>query len=515
MPANQGCILLLFDRQPCFNELCCQRPGPSGRASLRAESIAFERRHLQAFIIKTSIDMKTSCEACERALPADLEAYVCSFECTFCSDCAAGTRFVCPNCGGELLRRPRRKTGSGSLDDGPLNPPGNRPWVMWAASFGVWSFVAFAATLTIYQLYRSTSSPMPFMTVMGMQFCQILTYAPLTPFAFAFALRYPISRRNWGRRSLLYLAGGLVFTVAHVSLRATTPYAFWDPKYREWQSAIWDSHTHIFRVQWLVLQKEFFSNVVDDITGTFVPIVLVAHAVSYYRKFRERELRAAQLEGQLAKAHLQTLKSQLQPHFLFNTMHSISSLMLIDVQAADQMMTRLGDLLRMSLESAGTQITTLSRELEFVNCYLEIEKVRFAENLTVTLEIVPETLDALVPHLLLQPLVDNAVKHGISQLTAAGEIRITAAVQDGELQLNIEDNGPGCRKEGQFPASGLGLRITRERLESLYGQDQSMELLNLPGGGAVTRVCIPFRVQPGDGGSDVPFTTLRQTFERS
>jgi len=459
--------------------------------------------------------MKTSCEACERALPADLEAYICSFECTFCSDCAASTQFVCPKCGGELLRRPRRKTPSGSPDDGPINLPDNRPWLIWAVSFGVWSFVAFAATLTIYQLYRSTNSPMPFMSVLSMEFCQILTYAPLTPFAFAFALRYPIHRVNWVRRSLLYLAGGLVFTVAHIALRATTPYAFWDPKYRDWSSAIWNSHTHLFKVQWVVLQKLFFSGVVDDITGAFVPIVLVAHAVSYYRRFRERDLRAAQLEGQLAKSRLQTLKSQLQPHFLFNTMHSISSLMLTDVQAADRMMTRLGDLLRMSLESAGTQITTLSRELEFVNCYLEIEKVRFAERLTVTLEIAPETLDATVPHLLLQPLVDNAVKHGISKLSAGGEIRITASAQGGELQLSIEDNGPGCGKEGPFPANGLGLRITRERLESLYGQDQSMELLSLPKGGTVTRVCIPFRVQPGDSTSEVPVTALPQTVDRS
>jgi LytS/YehU family sensor histidine kinase len=267
----------------------------------------------------------------------------------------------------------------------------------------------------------------------------------------------------------------------------------------------------MFQVQWLVLQKEFFSNVVDDITGAFVSIVLVAHAVSYYRRFRERELRAAQLEGQLAKAYLQTLKSQLQPHFLFNTMHSISALMLTDIQAADRMMTRLGDLLRMSLESVGTQITTLSRELEFVNCYLEIEKVRFAERLNVTLDIAPETLDASVPHLLLQPLVDNAVKHGISKLPARGEIRITANAQDGELQLDIKDNGPGFEKAGTFPASGLGLRITRERLESLYGQDHSMELLSLPGGGTITRVCIPFRVQSGDSESNLPVSASRQT----
>jgi two-component system, LytTR family, sensor kinase len=397
-----------------------------------------------------------------------------------------------------MLLRPRRQILTVRKNGEEPSAAGIPAWLIWAVSFGVWSVIAFAGTLTIYKLYRTTDRPMSFVSTLGWEFSQILTYAPLTPFAYALAIRFPMRRENWGSRSLLYLAAGLAFSVAHLGLRSITPFAYWDAKHQEFASSIWDSHSHVFRIPWLVVQKQFLSGVVDDITGTFVPIVLVAHAVSYYRRFRERELRAAQLEGQLAKARLQTLKSQLQPHFLFNTMHSISSLMLTDVQAADRMMTRLGDLLRMSLESAGTQITTLSRELEFLNCYLEIEKVRFAERLNVTLDIGPETLDASLPHLLLQPLVDNAVKHGISKLPAGGEIRITVNAQDGELHLEIRDNGPGFKKEGTFPASGLGLRITRERLESLYGQDQSVELLNLPGGGTVTRICIPFRVQAGD-----------------
>jgi LytS/YehU family sensor histidine kinase len=240
-----------------------------------------------------------------------------------------------------------------------------------------------------------------------------------------------------------------------------------------------------------LFESLFFQNVIDDITGTYVPIVLIAHVVSYYQRFRERELRSSQLQTQLAKSHLQALKSQLQPHFLFNTMHSISALMLTDVQAADRMMTRLSDLLRMSLEASGTQITTLSRELEFLNCYLEIEKVRFEERLTVVLNIAPETLDAQVPHLLLQPLVDNAVKHGISKLYDGGEIQISATAEGPELQLEVKDNGPGMGQPDGPQRAGLGLKVTRERLEALYGQEQSMELLNPPEGGTAVRICIP------------------------
>lgn len=375
----------------------------------------------------------------------------------------------------------------------------NRPWLIWVVSFGVWSLMSLAAGVTIYRLYLATRSPIALTSALGIQFCQILTYAPLTPFAFAFAIRYPIRRNNWMIRSLLYLAAGLIFTAVHVALQSVTPFGFWDPKYHEWRSAIWDSHTHTLGFQWSVLPELFLTSLFNDILGTFIPIALVAHIVSYTRTLRDRELRAVQLEEQLAKTRLQVLKSQLQPHFLFNTLHSISSLMLTDVRAADRMMTRLGDLLRMSLESAGTQITTLSREIEFLNCYLEIEKVRFAERLTVTFDISPATLDAPVPHLLLQPLVDNAVKHGISRLPAGGKIRVAATTEARRLKIEISDNGPGLSKTATLPSIGLGLRITRQRLESLYGSDQSLELLSGSEGGTIAQVCIPFRVR-GDNG---------------
>jgi two-component system, LytTR family, sensor kinase len=450
--------------------------------------------------------METECAGCARDLPTDAEAYVCSYECTFCAECTSRKQNICPNCGGELVRRPRRHNSAGYEETGDEDEEvqvRDRPGLIWAVAFAVWTFISLAASATIYQLYRRLNGGMGLGGIAGMEFSQVLTYAPLTPLVFALAVRYPLQRGNWVKRSLLHLAAGLVFTLVHISLRAATPYGYWDPASRQWTSAIWDSHAHAFRPPWLVLRSMFLGSVVDDVTGAYVPIVLVAHAVSYYRRFRERELRATQLEGQLAKAHLQRLKSQLQPHFLFNTMHSISALMLTDVNAADRMMCRLSDLLRISLETADTQITTLNRELEFVTCYLEIEKIRFEERMKVIFDIAPETLDAQVPHLLLQPLVDNAVKHGISKVSVGGEIRITVRRQDNELLLQIRDNGPGVRKTGTLATNGLGLRITRERLESLYGQNQSLELVSPPEGGVTIRVCIPFRLQSDERTSDV------------
>jgi two-component system LytT family sensor kinase len=199
----------------------------------------------------------------------------------------------------------------------------------------------------------------------------------------------------------------------------------------------------------------------------------------------------------LAKAHLHALKSQLQPHFLFNTLHSISALMLTDAMAADRMMSRLSDLLRMSLESDRAQITTLSRELEFVNGYLEIEKVRFEDRLTVVLDIAPETLDAQVPHLLLQPLVENAVRHGVARLPSGGEIRITTSHNDRSLHMRIRDNGPGLIDAAEVQSKdGLGLGATRERLRTLYGNDQEIDVRNAVDGGVEVHVRIPFRGDP-------------------
>ncbi len=442
--------------------------------------------------------MKSECEGCAKALPDDGVAYTCFSDCTFCAGCAARTQNICPNCGGELVRRPRRRISADNQDT-PINQEEvqirNRPGLIWGLSFGIWTFVSLAAVATIYQLYRRINGGMSLAAVAGMEFSQILTYAPLTPFVFAFALRFPLQRGNWKKRSMFHLAAGLLFTLAHISLRGATPYGYWDPKYREWSSAIWDSHVHAFRVPWVVLKSMFLASVVDDVTGAYITIVLIAHALLYYRRYRERELRATNLEAQLAKVRLEALKSQLQPHFLFNTMHSISALMFTDAGAADRMMSRLSDLLRISLESGGTQLTTLNHELECVNCYLEIEKIRFEDRLNTILEIAPEALDAQVPHLLLQPLVDNAVKHGISTLSAGGEIRISAKLSKNELQLEVKDNGPGMIQAEARPTNGLGLRNTRERLESLYGKNQSLELVCPPEGGVTVRVCIPFRVQ--------------------
>src|SRR5919204_1600890 len=172
-------------------------------------------------------------------------------------------------------------------------------------------------------------------------------------------------------------------------------------------------------------------------------IVIGAHALLYYDDFRTSELQQSSLKAQLAQAQLRALKMQVHPHFLFNTLHSISSLVLEDPPKANSMIARLGDFLRLTLDHSDQQVVTLREETEFVRCYLEIEQVRFGDRLTVEFKIDPATLSAEVPHLILQPIVENAIQHAIAPHVAPGQIEIVATRQNHFLRLEVKDNGPG------------------------------------------------------------------------
>ena len=344
----------------------------------------------------------------------------------------------------------------------------------------------------MYQFDRSLGRPMSLSYELNIPLVNNFMFALLTPFVFQAALLHPVQRGNWLRVSAVHIVAGLVFTVVHVAGRSLL-YPVWDPRVNGLAYPIWNWHTRVFHIDWVLIDRLFLYNLVSDIFSVYLPIVLIAHAVWYYQRFRDREMRASQLEGQLAKAHLQALKSQLHPHFLFNTLHSISALMHTDVNAADKMITRLGDLLRMGLENTGVQVTTLNKELEFLDNYLAIEKVRFEDRLRVVTEVAPDTLDACVPHLVLQPLVENAVRHGISKKSAPGEIRISASHADRRLYLRVTDNGPGLSEHP--PRNGLGLRATRERLQTLYGDNQSVGIRNTEEGGVEVCIWIPFSTE--------------------
>jgi len=424
----------------------------------------------------------------------------------------AGDSSICPTCGADLRTTcpiySRELDGKGQ----PALPPADRSlsssfhirsWVLWSTSLGVWIFVGLAATLTFYQMYRMTGSSDRLAAVAAMQFSQMLAFVPLTPFAFRLAMRYPIQRGNWIKPVCILFVGGQIFALGHILLRGFTPYGYWSSAARHWTYTFWDVQAHSLRFPWQTVKSVYMANVVDDVLSTYVAIVLIAHALVYSHHSQQKDLRATHLSEQLAKARLQVLKNQIQPHFLFNTLHSISALMLTNVVAADRMMTSLSDLLRMSLEDKGSQLTTLNRDLEFLGVYVEIEKARFEDRLRVAFDIDPECLDTQVPHLFLQPLVENAVRHGTSKRSQPGEIRVTAKRHDGNLEFWIRDNGPGFTGPAEdLFRRGLGLSVTRERLEALYGSEQQCKVRNLETGGAEVYVCVPFRLAPNPSQTD-------------
>jgi len=235
-------------------------------------------------------------------------------------------------------------------------------------------------------------------------------------------------------------------------------------------------------------------------------IVIAVHALLYYQNFRASELAQSSLKTQLAQAQLRALKMQLHPHFLFNTLHSISSLILEDPPKANSMIARLGDFLRLTLENSDQQLVTLKQETEFLRCYLEIEQVRFGDRLTVAFELEPQTLSAQVPHLILQPVVENAIQHAIAPHAKRGRINIEAKRLNTLLQLEVRDNGPGIPSNGDLPAKkGVGLNNVRTRLHQIYGSNFRFDLTNAGDGGLTVVIEIPFRAE-ADLGFDQQWT---------
>ena len=222
------------------------------------------------------------------------------------------------------------------------------------------------------------------------------------------------------------------------------------------------------------------------------------HALQQYRSSQARRKEAAELETRLARAQLQLLRTQLQPHFLFNTLHAVTALIRRDADAAEEMLARLSDLLRLALERGEIQELPLKEELDFVHLYIRIQEVRFGDRLRVAIQAEPDVLDAMVPNMLLQPLVENAVQHGVSRRAEGGEITVTAKREQDMLVVRICDDGPGLHGD-DAPGLGIGLTNTRERLERLYGERHALRLEQAPGGGLEVVLELPLLFGDQDG----------------
>ena len=248
------------------------------------------------------------------------------------------------------------------------------------------------------------------------------------------------------------------------------------------KAALWRGFSHFF---WRYFHLAFMDFLIA--MGAYT-------AVDMYRRFKTRELQSSQLEARLAQAQNQVLRMQLQPHFLFNTLHSISALIERNPSAADRMLSRLGDLLRRTLELGGKQEISLRQELGILHDYLEIQRIRFQDRLRVVEDCPEALLEALVPSFMLQPQVENALKHGLVRRAEGGRILIRARAEERSLVLEVEDDGEGLASAS--PRQGIGTANTRARLELLYGEDQTFELLPVATGGTLARIRLPLHTTP-------------------
>ncbi len=365
-------------------------------------------------------------------------------------------------------------------------------WLIWSLAFVGWMLVGLSFGINDYLFadihVRFYQEPLPLMSVLAWELAYWPVWAAISPLIFRLARRFPIERNNWLRNLLLSIVAGLFITVAH---RAIYLFIAWF-LYITADNSI-DSISYLFH-------RLFLFNLPTGFMSYGV-ILLVSHVINYHKRFREEELKATELKAELAQAklqaaqaQLQALKMQLHPHFLFNTLNSISALLNEDVEAADEMLARLGDFLRLTLENSGAQMISLRDELEFSRRYLEIEQVRFQDRLTVQMDIEAQTLEAQVPNMILQPLIENAIRHGISQRLANGKIEIHAARQDNQLRLTVQDNGPGVALS-ENSKTGVGLANTRERLKQSYSGVHNFEIQAAPEGGTLVTLTIPFALR--------------------
>jgi len=368
----------------------------------------------------------------------------------------------------------------------PTHPPTNkvvqRTWLVWAWSFGINTALVLVLSVQDYYLGRSEGSHPNFWRILLPGLVSFWIYAALTPPVLWLCWNYPIQRKRFFSRLSLHFAASLLFTIIHVTLRILLYPRMGAKVIAVTQPAVW--------------KTMFLYFAFDNIVNTYAMIAFLGHMMLSYHELRARELRSAQLEGKLAKAQLSMLKMQLQPHFLFNTLNAVSALTRDHPEAAEDMLVRLSDLLRRTLDNDAEQEVPLRAELEFLGQYLEIEQVRFADRLKVHLEPAAETLDALVPNMFLQPLVENALRHGIGRKAQGGSLEMRSWRDADDLMVSVRDTGPGFPSGGEaFVAEGIGLSNTRSRLQHLHPGKHNISFTNAPEGGALVTLRIPFRTQ--------------------
>ena len=348
------------------------------------------------------------------------------------------------------------------------------------AGYAVFASLVSLSFTAIYGLSRWSLKPdstaiFPYLVLVNLVVW--VGYAMLMPVVFWLGRRFRFDRRGWQQALLVHVPASLVITTLHLVLVGTWRWYLQgvrggDP---EWSTTIVDA----------------FFRTVDQELPVYWALIGLQHAVDYYRQARAKEVRSARLETRLMASQLQALQQQLHPHFLFNTLHAISTLVHRDPDRADLMIERLSDLLRVTLRKVGVQEVELAEELEYLRAYLDIEQIHFGSRLRIEYRIDAAAMDVLVPTLILQPLVENAIRHGLEPMLRPGTLSVEAQADGDTLWLRVRDDGAGMPKN--WRREGVGLTNTRSRIDRLYGEAAALTIRENPGGGVLVDIYLPLR----------------------
>jgi two-component system, LytTR family, sensor kinase len=356
---------------------------------------------------------------------------------------------------------------------GEENPFRSWRWKEWLIVFGASTGIGL---LFVFQTYvgmaaESTKYSMVDLLVGLLSYWYV--WALLFPFIVWLGRRFPLEEGPTARSLGVHIPALILVPVLHIALYALFLHA-----------VDGDEKPYVQTSIWLLKSGLFFRYL------TYAFLLATSYSINYYRHYRERELRTSRLEAKLAEAQLQTLRSQIHPHFLFNTLNAISSLMHKNVEAADEAIARLADLLRATLEVNGAQEVTLRQEVDILNQYIEIEKLRLGERLVVVMDIQEEAFEAMVPNLFLQPIVENAIRYGVASRSGTGKVTVSARCAEKQLEIRVLDDGQGLPEPFK---EGIGIGNTKARLRQLYGTKQSILMTEGSPGGLCVTLQIPLR----------------------
>ena len=368
---------------------------------------------------------------------------------------------------------------------GGLNRPARLNW--WIVAPLAWAVPATIAMLQVVEpaMFATRGATSRDWMLAATQFGRYMLWAPLTPLIFAAVRRFPFQRPQLARSIAIHACFALLCI------------AFVEALTEQLQSLIfYNAGMHRPQPGRVLLAPSLgpiFSRLSIGVVA-YSAVGAIASAFDYQRRLRDEAVRVAQLQRDLSESQVQAIKMQVQPHFLFNTLHAVNVLIENDPIAATRMVSRLGDLLRHTLTRAAVAEVPLRTELDALRLYLEIEQTRFRDRLTVRIDAPAELLDALVPDLILQPLAENAIRHGIERDTGAGSVEVKAFREGGSLVIEVRDSGRG---PGGQVTDRVGLTTVRGRLARLYAGASEFSLTEAPAGGGVARLRIPFRSAGG------------------